>query len=312
MYLILVFGCTSQLPQTIGKPRQILVLSNYQAMIEKDLHYILERPIYTVQPEPEFLLRYGSLSTFENYYRSPLIFIVGVINEEPISSIVQAYKDKIFSDTFKLYALSDLWARNQKVLVLVVSDQRYLSLAIKRYELRIRKFFREHLVAYMQELTYQRGYNKKLSEFLHHKYQFTIKLPYSFKLNSKYQEKNFLYFVAHNPERSIFIYWAPLKISLEPENIITLRDSLTEIFYDGDYIYQELTYAETTNFNNRLAIKLTGVWQNPQYTAGGPFITYAFYADTLLYLVDGMVYNPGQKKLNYLIQLEAILETFQK
>ncbi|MEO0132527.1 MAG: DUF4837 family protein [candidate division WOR-3 bacterium] len=310
--ILFLITCSSNLPISIGKTREVVILSNHIDAIKKILSNILERPIYTVQPEPEFLIKYLPLSSIDRYYRFHTLFIIGSINEEPINSLLKLYVKKILKDTFGLYNISDLWAKNQKVFIFAVSDLKYLTIGLTKYKNKILKTLRNHQLENISKLTYAHGYDKNLEKILIHKYNFSLKLPNSFKLNAKYCENNFLYFVAHNPERSVFVYFSNNRIPLEPENAICLRDSLTALFYEGDYVYQLYTCAETTNFNNNLALKLIGVWQNNKYYAGGPFISYMFYRDTLLYFIDGMVFNPGQKKLNYLIQLDAILHTFKE
>ncbi|MCS7259078.1 MAG: DUF4837 family protein [candidate division WOR-3 bacterium] len=311
LFALLLFSCTAELPTSIGKSRQIIVLCNHLDIVKKILSYTLERPIYTVQPEPEFTVQYHPLALIDKYFRYHTLFIIGLIDEEPISSILARYREKIMSDTFGLFAFSNLWARGQNIYIFAARDLKYLSRGLTKYESRILKTFQKRSLEYMSKLTYARGYNRNLEKTLSQKYKFSLKLPFSFKLNSKYQNKNFLYFVAHNPERSIFVHFSNLKIPLEPENLINIRDSLTNLFYEGDYVYQQFTYAETVDFNNNMALKLIGVWQNNKYLAGGPFLSYAFYVDTILYIIDGMVFNPGQKKLDYLLQIDAILHTFR-
>lgn len=311
--IILTFtlSCSRELPSSIGKVRQIIVLSNFKPEIEKPISYALQRNIYTIQPEPEFLIRYEPLSRFNDFNRFHLIFIVGLIREEPIQTLLSQYQEKIYNDTFGLYAFNNPWASSQKVLVFTTTDIKFLDAGLKRYEQRVRKEFGDYILQYMHDITYARGYKKQLSEQLAEKYKYTIKIPNGFFLNTKFTEHDFVYLVGHNPTRSIFVYTQPVRKSLDPADLISLRDSLTNLFYDEDFVYPELTYAETVAFHNLPAIKIIGTWQNNELVAGGPFVSYCFNKTDRFYFIDGMVFNPGKRKLDNLKQLDAVLNTFK-
>jgi hypothetical protein len=311
LFIILSVSCTTNLPTTFGRPRQIVLLTNYQKTIENTIANILKQNIYTVQPEPEFLIRYETLDRAENFIKFHLIFIVGAINEEPINTLLQKQQEKIENDSFGLFTFIDPWAKGQYVLIFAVKNHELLETGLLRYSRRIRKTFQDYVLDYMDKITYERGYDKKLTEQLLNKYNFTIKSPFRFTLIDKYETDNFIYLVTHNPDRSIFFYYQQQPRVLDPVELITLRDSLTKNFYDGDYIYKDLTRAETTMFNNIWAIKITGVWQNAKMVIGGPFISYCFNYNNRFYYIDGMLYYPGKKKLDNLNQLNAILHTFK-
>lgn len=306
-----ILSCSSNLPSTFGKARQIVLLTNYKPYIETQIKEILEQNIYTVQPEPEFIIEYQPLLNARPFLKFRFIFIVGTLDEEPINSLVYQQHEKIEKDTLGLFALSNVWADNQKVLIFVAQYHEQLAKGLNRYSKRIRKTFQNYLLDYMTKITYERGYNKNLTKELSQKHYFSIKAPYDFRLNKKYEKDNFIYLNAHNPDRSIFFYSQPTTKELVPFKLIELRDSLTKLFYEGDFVLKEYTRAETTDFNGIFAIKLLGVWQNNKLVAGGPFIAYCFNYDNRFYFIDGMVYYPGKKKLNSLNQIDAILHTFR-
>lgn len=309
--LAIALTCSRDLPSSIGRVRQIIVLSNFKSEIEQPVSFALQKNIYTVQPEPEFLIRYEPLTRFNDFRQFHLIFIIGLINEEPIQTLLNQYQEKIYQDTFGLYAFTNPWASHQKVLVFATTDIKSLDIGLKRYEQRIRKEFGDYILQYMHDITYARGYKKQLSQQIAEKYKFSIKIPNSFFLNTKFEDHNFIYLVGHNPTRSIFIYSKSHPLDLDPTTLIALRDSLTDLFYEKDFVYQELTYAETTAFNNIAALKIVGAWQNNQLVAGGPFISYCFNTKQGFYFIDGIVFYPGKRKLDNLKQLDAILHTFQ-
>lgn len=309
-FCLLVISCSPPLPTTIGGLRDIILLTDHKEEIETIVKEILQRYIYTVQPEEEFIVRYRPLSRLPDFVRFRFLFIVGTIDEEAIQTILDVHTKKIEMDTMGLYAFADLWVENQKVLVFAVKAKEFLHSGLNRYGPRIRKTFQDYLLNHMTKITYEQGYDKKLTQLLSNKYQFNLKVPKRFRIITKYENENFLYLVSHNPDRSIFIHTSHEILNLTPEILISLRDSLTAKYYEGDFVYKPYTRAETTLFNNIWAIKLIGVWQNNKLTAGGPFISYGFNYNNRFYFIDGMVFHPGKKKLDNLNQLNAILHTF--
>jgi len=309
--LFCFISCTTNLPATFGKPRKIVLLTNYREKIENQIKAILEQNIYTVQPEPEFLIKYEPLENIAPFLKFHLIFIIGTIDEEPINTLINKYQAKIKSDTFGLFAFSEPWAKGQKVLVFAATSHELLETGLKRYAPRIQKTFQEYLLTYMTQITYERGYDKRLTKQLSDNYNYILKIPNGFKINLKYEPDGFIYLVGHNPERSIFLYTQAQELELTRSRLIAFRDSLTMRFYDGDFVYQLLTRAETTLFNNVVAMKLIGVWQNNEIIVGGPFISYGFNNNHQFYFIDGVLFNPGKKKLDNLNQLDAIIHTFK-
>ena len=89
------------------------------------------------------------------------------------------------------------------------------------------------------------------------------------------------------------------------------RDYLTARYYDGDYILQELTTAEPIEFANMRGIRLRGVWQNDSLVAGGPFLSYFLESGDSLYVIDGIVFNPGERKTDHLTTIEVIMNSFR-
>jgi hypothetical protein len=67
---------------------------------------------------------------------------------------------------------------------------------------------------------------------------------------------------------------------------------------------------DTIEFLGVPGLRLRGVWQNQRQVIGGPFVLYAFNYQERFFILDGMVFNPGQKKLSSLFQVEAIIRTF--
>lgn len=302
------FLLCSPLPPTLGEFREVIVFTDYP--IEEVLEKILEKKVYTPQEEFYFKIKYKNLAAFPSLKNFSTLFLIGVLNDEFISDLLGDKIEMVKRDTFGLFRLKDLYSKNQTILIFVSSDKNLLPAGLKRYEKRIFNSLLEHLENLLTIYTYSQGIDEKKMEYLKKNYGFTFKIPKRYYLKEEYKKSNFIYLFTHYPDRSIFIYWEKNNRKLIPKEIADLRDSLTIMFYNGDYILREYTFAESTNFLGKSAIKITGVWQNDKEIIGGPFISYAFNYQDKFFLIDGTLFNPGEKKLSNLLQLDVILKTF--
>jgi hypothetical protein len=306
-----IISCSPQLPASIGRVRQIALVTDYHKLVDSVAKLILQESIYTPQPEPEFLIRYEPIKRLEAVAALHFVFIVGTIEDEPVRQILDSRLAEIEKDTFSLLAIPQPWAKNQKVLVFAAQKESLLVTGLTKYSARIRYTFQQWVMEQMRKLTYQRGYNKRFKAKTLEKYNFAFDLPPGFKMVDKYEFDKFIYFVNHNPDRSIFCYYEDGIKPLTKDNLLAFRDSLTAQFYDGDFVVKELSIADTVRFWEVRALKIRGVWQNPKLVAGGPFVSYCFNYQNRFYYLDGMVFNPGKHKLDNLNQIDVILQTFE-
>jgi len=314
-----------------------VIVSQYHNLIDSTIKSILQKNIYTPQPEPEFLLRYEPLPRLNVAAGFHLVFIIGTIEDEPIRKIVGKRLAEIEKDTFRLLAIPEPWAKNQKVLVFVTQHKSQLVAGLTKYAERIRYTFQQYALEQIKRITYQRSFNKRLKKKVLANYGFAFDLPFGFKMVDKYEFDNFIYFVTHNPDRSIFCYYEDGIKPLLKDNLLAFRDSLTAQFYEGDFVVKELTTMDTVQFmllsknfqpagqpskeikpvelkgdkKEVFAVKIKGVWQNNQLNAGGPFLSYCFNYQNRFYYIDGMVFNPGKYKLDNQNQMDVILQTFE-
>jgi len=102
-----------------------------------------------------------------------------------------------------------------------------------------------------------------------------------------------------------------MKEELNDSLVINKRNALTKKYYNGDYILNELTTIENIEFQNMNGVKLKGMWQNDSLVAGGPFLSYFLTSNDTLYIIDGMLFNPGERKSDYLTKIEVIMNSFR-
>lgn len=292
-------------PLSIGKLREIVMVTPYRDRIEAAIIDILQNETPTPQPEPEFLIRWIPSERLKDFTTFRTLFIIG----RPEDKIIRDMGEIPIRERFTFFKLKDLWARDQLICVFIAKDS--LEQGLRKYALRIHHTFEENFLKRLEDITYEEGYEERLTQYLLDRYDFSIKVPKGFMANEDFKEERFIYIFGHNPDRSIFIYWEEKNRVLENNELLALRDSLTQRFYEGDLLLRKLTVVEEVNFLDQRALRIMGVWQNEEKILGGPFLSYCFNYDDKFFFIDGTLFLPGERKLNSLFQLKVVLNTFK-
>jgi hypothetical protein len=288
----------------------VLVFTEHRELIELELAFALGRQIFTPQPTREFVVRYLEPAELANRLTQHGILIVGFENDSLIQSL---FPDLSANDSFALYRINDVWAKNQSVLVFMARDTLSMLVGLKAVRSKIHETFKYRLLERLEAMTYEKGEDEELSEKIQ-TYGFKLKVPKEWLLDERYAEDNFIWVHAHDPERSIFIYWEDEeREDLSRSTMLALRDSLTALFYEGDYLDSTFTTAGPAYFRGNEAMRIDGVWQNEELIVGGPMITFSFNEGGRFWMIDAILFYPGPatKKVFWLNQLEVILATFE-
>ncbi len=309
-WLLPFFSCASRVPRAFGPLREVTVITDHWQDVGKTVEAIFTRQIPTPQPEPEFLLRVGTTEKFSAYSKLRLLLLIGTAQESLFQKILRGKIDSLPDGEFGLFLLPNAWVDNQWVLLFIAKDPDRLAAGIKLYSQRLHQTITEKVLEQLTRATYQRGIDSKLTNFLKVRFGWQIDVPVKWLLQEKDSSSRFVYIFNHFPDRSVFVHWSDTTEQLTLENILNLRDELTTKFYDGDSVDRQAVIAETIQFLGVPALRVRGVWQNRVRVIGGPFVLYAFNYQERFFLLDGTVFNPGEKKLSNLFQLEAILRTF--
>lgn len=305
--LFFCFFCKQVLPESVGRARDIIVVTPYKDSLEMEISFILEEVHYTPQPEKEYRVKYVPCDKFDAYSRFHTILVCLT----PADSLYQVYFSSLrLLDSFTLYRIDTLFAKDQVILLLLGKEVSSLKEGLRKYREKIKQIFKIRLLQRLYDYTYVEGFNREAMQHLR-KYGFNLKVPARFILIERYSSQHFVYLIAHEPDRNIFIYWEDKPREIDPGNLFYIRDSLTQIFYNGDYVERTLSVFKEWKFKNYKGYRLEGVWQNEKFTIGGPFVSYVFNTDNRFYFIDAIVFEPGKKKLSFLNQMEVILLTFQ-
>ncbi len=308
---VLVLACNGGIPsKTLGPLREVTVVSEHWRLVDSTVVRMLQRPIATPQPEPEYRVRVGRADQFQAYSRFRIVMLVGTDDDTLVRSVLGVRADSLAAGDFGLYKVPNLWQQGQFVLIFAAREPGLLDQGLKVYAERIRRTLEEVVFEQMRRAAYFEGAIAAAADSMQRKYSFALDVPKRWQVREEFADSGFVYMVVHYPDRNVFVYWADTTRVLDPESLIVLRDRLTGRFYDGDSIDRQFTTTDTIEFLAGPAVRLRGVWKNDRATIGGPFVNYSFNHQGRFYMLDGLVFNPGKKKLDQLFQVEAVIRSF--
>jgi len=308
--LLLVAGCPRPFTPAVGRLREVTVVSNDWGAVEDAVREALQQQIRTPQPEPEFLIRTMTFDQFEVFSGFRTLLIIGTTQDTIIRKMLGERLDSLPGGESGMFRVPNVWADHQEVVILVAREPGGLEPAVRAYAERLRSAVREAVLKHIARAAYGQGRLKRAEDSLLDRYAFTLDIPKGWYLKQEHADSGFVYLFGHHPDRGLFVYWQEGERELVPESIPVLRDRLTRMYYEGDIIEPDYVELGPIQFLGRPAVRLQGVWQNEESAIGGPFVTYALNHMGRFFVVDGLVFNPGRKKLDQLFQVEAMVSTF--
>jgi len=306
--VVLLVTC-ARTPPSVGKSRDIVVISATidTALVSRNIQ------IYNYVPQREklFYFLFAADTSIHAYDKFHTIFLYGSLEDEFMTLLLsQDARQATIEDTFTLFKLNDVWARDQLCVVLAASENQYIEEGIDRFGPFVQEILEENYYQRIKDNYYSTGVDRKTKQTLS-TLGFTVDVGEAWLIDSTHRDEQFIYIHAHFPDRSIFFYTEERPQDITAPYALAKRDTLTEKYYNGDYILEELTQAEPIEFKDMSGIRLRGVWQNDSLVAGGPFISYFLKRGDTLRVLDAILFYPGERKSDFLTTLEVILNSFE-
>ncbi|MBN2620383.1 DUF4837 family protein [candidate division WOR-3 bacterium] len=306
--LLYLCGC-SRIPSHVGRSYEIVVLSTII-----DTHLIQQNlQVYNFVPQKEGLFKFlfvqdTMVEYYDNYHT---LFLYGSLDDDFLKTLLRDdAKTTTRNDTFALFKLDNLWARGQLAIILVASENSYIEQGLQKFKPLIIELLEENYYQRIKATYYMNKMSKQVQKTLK-SYGFSLDVDKQWLIDSTYEHEGFIFVHAHFPDRSIFLYKEPSREILSDSLVLKKRNELTARFYHGDYIMPDFTTIDKIEFKEMKGMRIKGVWQNDSLVAGGPFLSYFFVHDDTLYAIDGLLFNPGERKSDFFTTLEVILNSFE-
>jgi len=284
-----------------------------------NLEQVFDNYIYTPHSEKSFYLEHKDLEKLNDYNkRRNLLFLVLLDGKDETSK----YIDNILSPEVKeavqegkLFYIfrEDLFTRNQMVIILIGKNEEVLKNNLIAFKDEIFNEMNEYHFKRLNTIIFQKAEQVALEEYLRDNLGWQIKIQHDYHIVKESESGNFVWLRRFKPDRNIFIYNFPGDISdLNEEYLVSVRDSLSLVHFEGDRVSKDDNYAKNEDFNGYPALTMMGVWQNDTHYIGGPFKSFTLYHEPSgkLYMIDMLVTAPGKRKKPFLDQLETIARTF--
>ncbi len=310
MLMVLLLGCDRGIVPAVGRLREVTVVCDRWPLVESRIRAILQSPVPTPQPEPEFLVRQVGSNRFDAYTRLRTVLMVGLVGDSVIATVLGPRVDSLAAGEYGLFRVPNAWAVNQQLVVLAARDDSSLLRGLDAYAGRIRQTFRQVALDHAGRAVYRRGLDQARTGQLVERYLFSLDVPRGWHVNEDHAAAGFVFTFGHYPDRNVFVYWREGERPLDAAAFVRLRDSLTRAYYDGDRVDSTGLRTDTVDFLGGACLRLAGIWQNDEEVMGGPFVSYCLNHQGRFFMVDGLVYNPGKKKLDALLQAEVVVRSF--
>lgn len=325
---------TSMMPSAKGKPSEIMIVTDTTDW-QNEVGTALRRTFMASMPglpqsESYFKVNHVLPSKFNNVLQQArnLVFVITLDNDNQEHRILQNYLtdnsiEKIQKNP-KLYSFTkqDVYARGQHVLYLFGNNASQLAQNIQANKKSLQDYF---LQAEWKDLQskIKNSPESKVKEGLQKQYGVVMDIPFGYKL--AFQRSNFFWLRLLDIEAEKNIWMARIPYQNEnifkPENIKKLRNELGKKYiYDVEDSSMYLTsqdempfVCDTVNFQGMFAVRTHGLWKYSDNSRGGAFVSYTFVQEDTqqLYYLEAYLDSPGKNKRNNMMELEAILNTFQ-
>lgn len=306
--VILIQPACGRLPPAMGRSREVVAVS---VVIDSTLVQSLQIIQRFPQPEPMFNFIYASDTALKRYRTFRNILIYGSLPDRNISRLLNAEaRAAVLRDNFALFKKHDLWARDQLVLILVTAEPQLLWETFKEFQPLISRILEDEYRQRLKRDYYATPLDDDLKNRLR-KYGWSMDLHRGWLIDTTQLREGFLFVHTHDPDRSIFCWREPGSRLPGDTAAIKKRDELTRRFYAGDYVVRGTMTSSQVSFQGKPALRLQGIWQNDSLVAGGPFVTYLFSDRDTLYMVDAILFLPGERKTEAFIKLDIALNSFQ-
>lgn len=309
---VFVISCQKKL--AVGEEDIILVVADQATFNRcKDrLNQVFNHPVYTPMEENHYnLLRVGFTEFVSRNIYKNVILLTDVDQVNPESDFINGMlsedvKEGVRKGDYFYVFKTDLWARNQNVMILMDSKESRLIEYLEQYKDKVYNALNERNLDLIRERFYRHTPDKKTSEKLLKKYAVEVFIPNGYQLVEEGKNVEFFQLRREFPaDRWLTVIRGKYDASLTmQDNIVKLRDLASKEFGDSIRINPEfISFDNDTTFDANGVIT-KGIWEYSE--GGGPFINFAFIKNNLLYMIDCSVFAPGLRKYPHLDQLEVM------
>ncbi|HKJ93918.1 MAG TPA: DUF4837 family protein [Longimicrobiales bacterium] len=295
----------------------VVAVDSLWSQVQDSVDQALETRVYTVRPEKTFKLTQVSPESQDwvtlRQFRQ--VLAVGTPEDEWVADALKKVSGPV-PGAPALVAANDVWARGQRVTIVLLPHDgaaRAMESLLPRLHAQLDERFR----AYVHERMFASGVDEALADTLKARAGFTLRLPNIYRKRDV-NDSTYVFFTDKeegNPlVRWITVTWRPGPRPLSRSAVLDWRQALVNAFYDWKQTVDTATVRTDSVAGFPQAREVRGVWNGTvqNFPQAGPFITRLIPcpAQNREYLLDAWLYAPASDKYEYMLQLDAILGSF--
>ncbi len=306
LWVIGVSSCRRIYRYAPGQVNELVVIthdSTFLARIQQGINEVF----YTPQEESLFVVIVPPDSLILRYLDHKNVLIVAY----PGSPDWPVYR-QVFGERTGVHLLSGRHAVDDHLMGIAGPKWEATLTLLEEYLPRIK----DSLMAWMYQNYLRReyfpGHNPQIRDILRERWHLDIDMPSGWAFFV--QEDSLFALAKHYPDRFFLVYQEPAPRTLDPWQLLDLRDALTRVYYDGDFVLRDTTTLRFQEgaFLGQPARVIYGVWQNNRRVLGGPFKLIAFNYRDRFFLVDIGVFAPDlDHKMPFIFRTEAFLRSMR-
>ena len=324
-------------PVAFGPINQLVVVADntdWQGALKDSFEYYFSSA-YPVLPQPEsiFDLRYFSpedlMAMDERRRLRCYIFLADMADaDSPTTKLVKEHlgeekiRGSIAEKGFTASVAKDKWAEGQFLVYMTGEGEEKLIENIQTNFRGVVNKIRENDKGKVSAQVYQAGVNEKLKDDLKLKMGVSLKVPADYFMAMFDEDRKTLWIRKETDNLSSNIMFRKIPYESQEQfnkdNVVQMMDSL------GRYVSSEIpntfmvindrdlpVLVEPMTLNNYFALEARGIWEMENDFMGGPFVSYLLHNpnEKELLFVDGFIHAPGEKKREFMQQLEHVIHT---
>ena len=325
IFLSLIFinlGCEIK-RDAIGADNEIRVICSEidKVNVESFLKLIFNDTLYCPEPEPFYVLKFSSPSTYSKLKKQSNVIIAAIDRDSTnsglklINNILPAQQIKSMESNDPIILAKDVHAKHQLFMVINASSYKKLIGIVDEKRNYIKKNFNDQFFDRQSRFLFSKNSINNLRDSLLLEFDWSLDLPWGWDIVKKVPDSNFVWLGKEMPYQWIGIGWSKGNLV---ENELSVGNYLWEwpknnyrTIQFSDYKF-DLKKAENNSFP---AWRATGIWESSDLidSKGGPFRSYVFYDNKkdLTYHLNYLIFYPGNSKSIFLRQADMIIKTFK-
>jgi hypothetical protein len=279
-----------------------------------------ELDFYT-KNELQFRVRVVPAYLFEKEIPAKNMVIFGIVNQGKVGSIIEQFVGPsgargVLQGKYSVFKKMDSPVPGQLTIIVTGVSDEDLTLAAREQGPVLRSILEDGNRERLRESMLKQGENTSLERYLKDRYGFSFRIPNAYKLDEERPEVPGVSLINPEPPRVLSVSWKTFgkgTVSLADSNeLYQFRSDITFKLFDKYVMRRDLVKFSATRLGAYEAVRMDGYWESSVEAAGGSFACW-FIADGVksrIWLVDCLVYAPGQDKNELLREATAFAETF--